>query len=112
MRNVLISMFVVLLAGCQLANPGTGTKVGQVARVNNEGLFCTTSTVLITGKFGGGELTVTVPAWNQELMTKVIQYQDTQEMVEIKYHTDFVKSMCSNETSNRMLDSIAPHHVN
>lgn len=85
------------------------TKVGQIARVADEGILCKTTTVLITGKFGGGELTVTVPKNNKQLLDQIHHYNDTQEQIKITYQADLIEFSCSNETSNRMLDSVEPH---
>lgn len=108
-KVLFVLVAVIIMAGCTIANPGNGSKVGQIARITHEGIMCTTTTVLITGKFGGGELHVTIPAGNSDLETKTQKFQDTQEQVEVKYHTDFVKSVCSNDTNNNMMDDIQAH---
>lgn len=106
LRVLSMAVLAVALAGCSIANPGSGTKVGQVAKVIDEGLICKTTSVLITGKFGGGELRVTArPA----LREKVLHFQDTQEQVEVHYHTSFIRSQCDNDTENNILDSVEAH---
>jgi hypothetical protein len=97
---------VIALSGCSIANPGSGEKVGQITRVVDEGLACTTHTVVITGKFGGSELKLTAP---NHLLADVRKYQDSQEMVKVQFHTSFIASACSNDTDNVFMDSIAPH---
>lgn len=100
---------LLVLTGCSVGNPGHGEKVGQIARVVDEGVFCTTTTVLVTGKFGGGELKVTVPKWDAELKQKVLDFQNSQAQVKVTYHGELFKSPCSNETDNQMLDTIEAH---
>ena len=104
-----VILVCLTLAGCSVGNPGTGEKIGQIARVVDEGVFWKTTTVLVTGKFGGGELKVTVPSGDPTLKAQVLHYQDTQEQVKVHYHGELFKSLASNETDNHMLDSIEPH---
>lgn len=107
---VFSAIVLVALSSCSVGNPTqNAVKVGQISRVADEGIICKTTTVLITGKFGGGELTVTVPEYNTELLNKIHHYNDTQEQVKITYHASLLKTSCSNETSNRFLDSIDVH---
>lgn len=109
MKIVVLLIAALFLASCQFGNPGNGEKVGQVAKVTSEGLMCKTLTVLVTGKYGGGELHVTVPTENDALANLVRHFQDTQEQVKVKYHSEWIKSACSNETSNVMMDDIEGH---
>jgi len=109
MRTLILSVMLLGLSGCNVGNPGHGEKVGQIARVVDEGVLCTTTTVLVTGKFGGGELKVTVPTWNTALKSQVLAFQDSQAQVKVTYHGELFKSICSNETENQMLDSIEAH---
>jgi hypothetical protein len=102
-------LLVLLLTGCNVGNPGNGEKIGQIARIVDEGIFCKTTTVLVTGKFGGGELKVTVPNENVALKELVLHFQDTQEQVKVRYHGELFKGACSNETENQMMDSIERH---
>lgn len=97
---------IAALAGCSVEHPGSGEKIGQITRVVDEGLVCTTHTVVITGKFGGSELKLTAP---ERLMADVRKYQNSQEMVKIQFHTNFIASTCSNDTNNVFMDSIMPH---
>jgi predicted small secreted protein len=103
-----IVMFIsLLLAGCSCnTSPGTGDKVGQIAKVQKVGLMCLTTEILVTGKFGGGELTLTVPAG---LIERAKEANESQEFVKVNYHTSFVESLCSNKTGNRFVDSIEAH---
>jgi hypothetical protein len=110
MSELIIGLLIFLaLSSCNFANPQNGDKIGQVTRVSKDGIFCKTDTVHITGKYGGGELKVTVPENNLELLTKVRHFNDTQEQVKIWYHSDFIKSSCSNHTDNAFLDGIEAH---
>jgi hypothetical protein len=108
MKYGILATFLIV-AGCSMGNPGSGEKVGQIAKITNEGVFCTTMTVLVTGKFGGGELYVTVDNRLPELQAQVRHFQDTQEQVEVKYHSSLFMGPCSNETENVMMDSITAH---
>lgn len=108
-KSIILAIALLPLVGCNVGNPGHGEKVGQVAKITDEGVLCTTTTVLITGKFGGGELKVTVPNYEKELQTQVRHFQDTQEQVKVHYHADLFRSACSNETDNIMMDSIESH---
>lgn len=106
MKNILIIAVVAVLAGCSMANPESGDKVGQIAKVQSEGLMCKTTGILVTGKFGGGELKMTVP---NSLIAQVKHFNETQEFVKVVYHTDFIASTCSNDTGNTFLDSVEAH---
>jgi hypothetical protein len=99
----------LLLSSCSIHSPQEGDKIGQVAKVYQGGVLCKTTSVLVTGKFGGGELKVTVPSSNRELLSKVKKFNETQEQVKIGYHVDFISSRCSNDTGNAFLDSIEAH---
>lgn len=104
----LLALFaVLLLTACNLANPERGDKIGQIAKViDAEGLVCKTASILVTGKFGGGELRLTVLP---NLIRVVKQYNDTQEFVRVTYHANFISSSCSNDTDNKFLDTVEPH---
>jgi hypothetical protein len=107
MKSVLLMISVVgILSGCTIANPESGEKIGQIAKVQTEGLVCKTTGILVTGKFGGGELKLTVP---NHLVADVQRFNDTQEFVKITYHTEWIASACSNDTHNRFLDSVTVH---
>jgi hypothetical protein len=102
-------MTIVILGAlttCTYGTPGTGTKVGQVANIRPEGILCKTTTVVITGKYGGGELHATVPA---RLREQVEQHLNAQDQVKATYHTDLIRARCSNGTGNVFLDSIEAH---
>jgi hypothetical protein len=99
----LCTLAALLLAGCNLATPENGDKVGQIARVQTEGVLCKTTTILVTGKFGGGELKLTVP---DSLLGTVKAYNETQELVKVRFHTPIVALLCSNDTDNRFLDDV------
>lgn len=105
---LMVVLLVVLLASCRLANPESGDKIGQIAKVQDEGLICNTTSVLITGKYGGGELQLTVP---NTLFAQVKHFNETQEFVKVTFHTDLFASVCSNDTNNRFLDSVEAHPV-
>ena len=104
--KIVLVMVALALSGCGLANPTSGDKIGQIAKVQDAGLFCKTHEILVTGKFGGGELKMTVP---NALLPQVKAANESQEFVKITYHTDFVNSLCNNKTENTWLDSVTPH---
>lgn len=105
-QKLSLLLSVLVLSGCNIANPENGAKIGQIAKVQTEGVFCKTTGILVTGKFGGGELKLTVP-W--QLVEQVKRFNETQEFVKVTYHTDFIKSLCSNDTDNRFLDNVEAH---
>jgi hypothetical protein len=106
MNYVLISIAAFFLASCTLGHPEKGDKIGQIAKVQVEGILCKTTSILITGKFGGGELRVTVP---DKLYSEVKRFNETQEFVKVTYHRNLIGFSCSNETSNRFLDTVEAH---
>ena len=99
------SLFFILTFG----NPGHGDKIGQVASMTDEGVICTTKTLLVTGKYGGGELKVTVPESRPDLIAEVNKLHDEQVQVKVHFHTNLVAFSCSNDTGNRFLDAIEAH---
>ena len=92
--------------GCGVATPATGDKIGQIAKVQSAGLLCKTTEILVTGKFGGGELQLTVP---DRLLKEVKAANESQGFMKIMYHTELLNWTCSNETGNQWLDSVEPH---
>lgn len=100
---------IVCLTACNWTTPGQGDKVGQIAKINTSGWICTTTDILVTGKFGGGELRGTVPASNPDLMAKVKKFNDSQEQVVVKYHTSMVSTRCNNDTGNIFIDDVEAH---
>lgn len=111
MKNQIALLSVLTIVGplaCNLANPTSGDKIGQIAKVQEAGLFCKTNEILVTGKFGGGELHLTVP---QALLARAKDANEKQTFVKVTYHADFVNSVCSNETGNQWLDSVTDHPV-
>jgi hypothetical protein len=106
MRTIMLMCCIAALASCTIANPESGDKIGQIAKVQVEGVICDTTGILVTGKFGGGELKLTVPL---ALVEQVKHFNETQEFVKITYHTDFIRSACSNDTGNTFLDSVTAH---
>jgi len=104
----LIALTLLLLTSCHIANPTSGDKIGQISKVQEAGLFCKTNEILVTGKFGGGELHLTVP---NSLIAQVKEANEKQTFVKVTYHADFINSVCSNETGNQWLDSVTDHPV-
>lgn len=95
----------LFLASCSIHSPNAGDKVGQVAKVQDAGYLCTTTEVLITGKFGGGELHLTVPV---NLRDEVKKANESQAFVKVNYHTEMINFRCRNATDNQWLDSVVP----
>jgi predicted small secreted protein len=107
MKSLSVALIALLLAGCNInTSPGDGDKIGQIAKVQRVGMICKTDEILITGKFGGGELHLTVPS---NLLSAVQAANESQQFVKVRYHTDFMDSLCSNETGNKWLDSVEAH---
>lgn len=109
MLNWLYVILVVLLMTVRVANPTDGDKIGQISKIQIEGLLCKTTGILVTGKYGGGELKLTIPSYDHALLEKVRHLNDTQEFVKISYHTDFIRTACSNSSHNTFLDSVESH---
>jgi len=104
---VITLLIIIALSLCNYGNPTRGaTKVGMIINVRTEGTFCKTETAIVAGKFGGAEMRVTVPA---NLHAEVHRFLETQEMVKITYHTDMIRSQCSNNSGNNFLDKIEKH---
>lgn len=101
-----LATIVVCLSGCDFATPSSGDKVGQIAKVQVAGVICKTNEVLVTGKFGGGELKLTVP---DHLLPQVKAANESQAFVKVNYHVNMVNSICNNETHNAWLDSVELH---
>ena len=95
----------LLLASCGWHSPNEGDKVGQIAKVQRAGMICTTTEILVTGKYGGGELHLTVP---DKLLEEVKTANASQAFVKVAYHTELVNWTCRNATSNQWLDSVEP----
>lgn len=92
-----------VVVGCGFHSPNTGDKIGQIAKVQRAGLMCTTTEVLVTGKFGGGELHLTVP---DALLDQVKAANNSQSFVKVNYHTEWVNWTCKNATANQWLDAV------
>ena len=107
MKSLSVALVALLLTACNInTSPGDGDKIGQIAKVQRVGMLCKTDEILVTGKFGGGELHLTVPS---SLLDAVHAANESQAFVKIRYHTDFMDSLCSNETGNKWLDSVEVH---
>ncbi len=98
MNKILILAAATLaLTACSVdTSPGKGDKVGQIAKFQEKGLLgaCQTPVILVTGKFGGGELLAAIRTENTELVKKAKHYNDTQEQVKVFYEDEFMEGWC------------------
>lgn len=106
MRYIIVLFVALVLGGCDIVTPTDGDKIGQIAKVQRAGVLCKTNEVLLTGKFGGGELKLTVP---DSLLDQVRAANESQAFVKVRYHTEFINWTCRNETSNTWLDAVELH---
>ena len=105
----LLPLLVALLPGCECNNsPGPGDKVGQIAKIQTQGLVCKTPVILVTGKYGGGELYAAID--DSEILKQARHYNDTQEQVKVYYHADWIASSCSvgDHAGTTFVDKIEP----
>ena len=117
MRRILIicgTLACLTLAGCGIATPTQGEKIGVIIKVNKEGLFCTTWEVQMirggmsdgSGGFGVTPFNFTVE--NDAAAEKVIQYMKNQTEVVVRYRAPFIYSPCNTWSGGYFLVSIEP----
>ena len=106
---------IVLTGGCFLNyHPGSGEKVGQVVKVNKEGIFCQTWEAQLirggisdgSGAFGVQPFDFTVES--DALAEKVQKYMRDQTEVVIKYRMEGLYAACRSSSSGHFLVSIEP----
>lgn len=104
----------LLIAGCGIASPGEGEKVGQIVRVNQHGFICKTwEAQIMRGGFNNGtgasgaafDFTVANEAEAETLRG----YMESQTEVVLKYRTHGpFYSICSSESGGDFLVSVKP----
>lgn len=96
-RILILATAALALTACTVnTSPGEGDKVGQIAKYQEKGLLpaCKVPVILVTGKFGGGELLAAIRRENKELIAKAKHFNDTQEQVKVFYEAEFVEGFC------------------
>jgi hypothetical protein len=107
----LLPLLVAILPGCSCnSSPGPGDKVGQIAKIQTQGLVCKTPVILVTGKFGGGELHAAIRESDTKLLELAHHYNDTQEQVKVFYHAEWIASVCEvgDHAGTTFVDRIEP----
>lgn len=109
------SLVVLALVACGFnASPGTGTKIGQVVKLSQVGIFRKTwEAQLIRGGMtsGSGGFGVTPFDFTVEsdsLAAVINKYMDDQTEVLIHYRTEGVASCFRTESENHFLVSVTP----
>lgn len=102
------------LSGCGFNTPSNGEKIGQIVRVNKEGILNKTwEGQLIRGGFTDGSGTVgTVPfeftIEDETLANKVQEYMKNQIEVIVEYRTEGVYSLSRSGSNGNFLTNIKP----
>lgn len=114
MKKLSFLSLIILITACAInTNPGDGEKVGQIVKLSKVGMSCKTwEGQIVRGGFSGGngvngqsfDFTVA----SDSLAHVLDSLMDKQTEVRIKYHTRGIASLCSNDTDNHFLTSVAP----
>lgn len=112
---IVLSVGIFLSAGCSInTSPGTGEKIGQVVRLNKQGLLCKTwEGQLIRGGISDGSGAFgTVPfdftVENDEMAKRTQEFMQNQTEVVIKYRMEGIYAICRSDSSGHFLTSIEP----
>lgn len=104
---------LVLVAGCHIANPGEGQKIGQIVKVSKEGILAKTwEAQLVRGGVTDGSGTIG-QAWNftipdAALAKEAIRMMESQREVIVRYTQEGVCSMSRTETACVFAKAIVP----
>jgi hypothetical protein len=111
LSSLFILATIVFMPGCECnGSPGPGDKVGQIAKIQTQGLVCKVPVILVTGKFGGGELHAAIRENDAELLKQAHHYNDTQEQVKVFYHAEWIAGLCEvgDYADTTFVDKIEP----
>ena len=117
MKNVLIYgcifIFFVIVSGCGInTSPGSGEKIGQIVRINKQGMVNKTwEAQLIRGGMSGGTGSFgTVPfdftIEDEEVAKQAQEYMQKQTEIVIKYRMEFIYSLFRSDSSGNFLIGI------
>lgn len=113
--SLVLTIGCLILPGCGFnCSPGTGSKVGQVVKISNQGLQAKTwEAQLIRGGLNGGSGTFGTTPFdftieNNDQAKQVQEYMDKQTEVIITYRMEGIYSLWRTESEGHFLETIRP----
>jgi hypothetical protein len=109
---VLLALICLLFTGCGFGTPGQGEKIGQIVKVNRQGIIRDTyEAELIRGGMSGGSGTIGATAFDftiedADLAKKAQEFMKNQTEVVIKYRMEGVYSALRTSSRGHFLVSI------
>lgn len=114
----ILSSLIIGTSGCGINRPGNGEKIGQIVKLNKQGIIAETwEAELIRGGMSGGSGSFGMQPFHftiedNKTAEKVQEYLQNQTEVIIKYKIEGIYSAFRSDSSGHFLISIEPAKKN
>ncbi len=114
MKNIALSIALLALVGCSVNTPGTGEKIGQIVKLNKQGIvFNTWEAELIRGGMTGGSGSFGMTPFDftiesEEQAQAIAKYLQNQQEVVITYRIEGICGAWRSDSSGHFLVSVRP----